>query len=229
MPDGTVAVYPNNNDGVDFNGTTYYPYGNAGTDNSFFYRLNIDTNDSNRSFYCFTIRKGQDEAGYTANPQTPWYNIRYPEMLLTYAEAVVENGKGYGDQAKAKQYLNDIRHRAGFKDNVDLTLDNVMHEWKVEFALENKWPMVLYRRRAYYNPNKTASVEEGSVGKKLTLIPMVDLSGAKAQWIFLRAVPYQTQPSKGYSKTLQVYADDYYATIPNHVYNRIEQNNSLTE
>ena len=227
MQDGTVNVYPNNNNGVDFNGKTYYPYGGAGEDNSFFYRLNVDTNDSNRSFYCFTIRKGQEETGYNANPQTPWYNIRFSEMLLTYAEAVVESGKG--NATDAKKYLNDVRRRAGFKDEVDLTLENVLHEWKVEFALENKWPMVLYRRRAYYNPSNTPTVEEGSVGKKLTLIPMVDLSGAKAQWIFLRAVPYQTQPSKGYSGVLQVYADDYYSAIPNYVYNRIENNNSLTE
>lgn len=229
MPDGTVSVYPNNNNGVEKNGVTYYPYGGKLNENSFYYRLNIDTNDSNRSFFCFTIRKGQDENGYTANPQTPWYNIRFSEMLLTYAEATVENTANHGNVADAKKYLNDVRHRAGFKDDVDLTLDNVLHEWKVEFAFENKWPMVLYRRRAYYNPSSTPTVEEGSIGKKLTLIPMVDLSGAKAQWVFLRAVPYHTQQSTGYYSTLQVYADNYYSSIPNYVYNRIEQNNTLTE
>ena len=225
--DGKVHVYPNDNDAVKFNDAVYYPYGGELENNSFFYRLNVDTNGSNRSFYCFTIRKGQEESGYVANPQTPWYNIRFSEMLLTYAEAVLESGQG--STADAKKYLNDIRHRAGFKDDVDLTLENVLHEWKCEFAFENKWGMVLYRRRAYYNPNNTATIEEGSLGRKLTLIPMVDLSGAKPQWIFLRAVPYNTQPSKGYNGILQVRADDYYASIPNHVYNRIEQNNTLTE
>lgn len=227
MPDGSVNVYPNDNNPVNFKGTNYYPYGGVGGDVSFFYQLNVDTNGSNRSFYCFTIRKGQEEGGYNANPQTPWYNLRFSEMLLTYAEAVVESGKG--NASDAKKYLNDVRHRAGFKDDVDLTLENVLHEWKCEFAFENKWGDVLYRRRAYYNPNNTATVEEGSLGKKLTLIPMVDLSGDKAQWIFLRAVPYNTQPSKGYNGILEVRADEYYGSIPNHVYNRIEQNNTLTE
>ena len=226
-PDGSVVVYPNDNNGVALGTTTYYPYGGAGEDNSFVYGLLQDMNKYNRSFYCFTIRKGQDESGYTANPQTPWYNIRLPEMYLTYAEAFVESG--HGDATNAKTYLNAIRHRAGFKDDVEVTKENVLHEWKVEFAFENKWPMVLYRRRGHFTPSTTSTPEEGSLNRKLTLIPMVDLSGAKAQWIFLRAVPYQTQPSKGYSGILQVYAEDYYAAIPRYEYNKIEQNNTLTE
>ena len=225
-PTGEVRVYPNDNNGIEFKGQTYYPYGGEGNENSFFYRLNIDINDSNRAFYCFQILKGIDKTQNTQTPQTPYYNIRFSEMLLTYAEAVVESGKG--DKAKAAEYLNAVRHRAGFKDNVDLTLENVLHEWKVEFALENKWTNVLHRRRAYYNPDTPATYEEGSLGKKLTLVPMVDLSGDKAQWIFLRAVPYTATPQQGYSGILRVQADDYYNQIPNYQKNRIEPNNKLT-
>ncbi len=226
MPNGEVRVYPNDNNGVSFQGATYYPYGGAGDDNSFFYRLNIDVNDSNRAFYCFQILKGIDKTQNTQTPQTPSYNIRFAEMLLTYAEAAVESKKG--DQAKAAQYLNAVRHRAGFKDNVELTLENVLHEWKVEFAFENKWANVLQRRRAYYNPDNASTYEEGSLGKKLTLVPMVDLSGEKAQWIFLRALPYNATPNQGYSGILRVQADDYYDQIPNYQKNRIEPNNKLT-
>jgi hypothetical protein len=144
-------------------------------------------------------------------------------MLLTYAEAAAESGKG--DKGKAAEYLNAVRHRAGFKDNVELTLENVLHEWKVEFALENKWTNVLHRRRAFYNPDNTPTVEEGSLGKKLTLVPMVDLSGSKAQWIFLRAIPYNATPNQGYSGTLRVNPEDYYSQIPNYQKNRIDPNN----
>ena len=223
MPDGSVKVYPLDNNGVQFQGATYYPYGGDGENNSFFYHLNVDINDSNRAFYCFQILKGIDKTQNTQTPQTPCYNIRFPEMLLTYAEAVVESNQG--DKAKAAEYLNAVRHRAGFKDNVALTLENVLHEWKVEFALENKWTNVLHRRRAFYNPDNTPTVEEGTVGKKLTLVPMVDLSGSKAQWIFLRAVPYNATPNQGYSGTLRVQAEDYYGQIPNYQKNRIEPNN----
>lgn len=226
MPNGEVRVYPNDNNGVSFQGATYYPYGGAGDDNSFFYHLNVDVNDSNRAFYCFQILKGIDKTQNTQTPQTPYYNIRFAEMLLTYAEAVVESG--LGDKGKAAEYLNAVRHRAGFKDNVALTIENVLHEWKVEFAFENKWANVLQRRRAYYNPDNASTYEEGSIGKKLTLVPMVDLSGDKAQWIFLRAVPYNATPNQGYSGILRVQADDYYDQIPNYQKNRIEPNNKLT-
>ena len=144
-------------------------------------------------------------------------------MLLTYAEAVAESGKG--DKAKAAEYLNAVRHRAGFKDDVDLTIENILHEWKVEFAFENKWASVLHRRRAFYNPDNTPTYEEGSLGKKLTLVPMVDLSGEKAQWIFLRSLPYNATPNQGYSGTLRVNPEDYYTQIPNYQKNRIDPNN----
>ena len=104
MRDGSVRVYPQDNNGVTLelnnDGTfatssndknkkeTYYPYGGEGDNNSFFYHLDIDVNDSNRAFYCFQILKGIDKTQNTQTPQTPYYNIRYSEVLLTYAEAV---------------------------------------------------------------------------------------------------------------------------------------------
>ena len=63
------------------------------------------------------------------------------------------------------------------------------------------------------------------MGRKLTLIPMVDLSGAKAQWIFLRALPMTATSAWGYSGILSFNAEDYYAQIPNYVNNKIEPNN----
>ena len=229
-PDGTVDVYPNaksNGEGnyeVSFKGELYYPYGGEGIQNSAFMGLTTDKNANNRNSYCFTPRKYVDLKTNNDYVQSPYYDLRYAEVLLTYAEAVAESGKG--DAAKAKQYLNDVRHRAGFKDDVNLTVDNVLHEWKVEFPFENKWTNVLYRRRGFYNPNNAVNQEEGNLGKKLTLIPMVDLSGAKAQYIFLRAIPV-TATSKyyGYSGTLQFSAKQYYNSIPNYENNRIEDNN----
>jgi hypothetical protein len=145
-------------------------------------------------------------------------------VLLTYAEAVCESNQG--DKTLAATCLNEVRHRAGFKDDVALNIDNILHEWKVEFPFENKWSNVLYRRRGFYNPNRSSNIEEGELGKKLTLIPMVDLSGEKAQWIFLRSLPVTaTQVWDGYSGTLSFNNEDYYAAIPNYVNNKIEPNN----
>ena len=224
-PDGTPDVYPKDNYGVKVGENTYYPYGGEGENNSAFYRLKTDVNSNNRTFYSFVIRKSLDPDSNNPNPQSPWYDLRYAEVLLTYAEAVVESGKG--DKTLAKKCLNDIRRRAGFTDEIDLTLENVLHEWKVEFAFENKWTDVLYRRRAFYNPNNVPTYEEGSLGKKLTLIPMVDLSGEKPQWIFLRSLPYNATPKAGYNGTLSVKAEDYYAQISNYTKNKLVPNNLI--
>lgn len=228
-PDGSVSVYPNSdaagsgNIGVEKGDDIYYPFGGAGSNNSAFMGLLTDKNSNNRNSYCFSPRKFLDQNSANQYVQSPYYDIRYAEVLLTYAEAVVESKQG--DKAKAKQYLNDIRHRAGFKDDVDLTIDNILHEWKVEFAFENKWSNVLYRRRGFYNPEHISNQEEGTLGKKLTLIPMVDLSGEKAEWIFLRSLPMTATAAWGYSGNLRFNNEDYYAQIPNYVNNKIEPNN----
>lgn len=222
--DGSVNIYPSKNDGMVKNFVTYYPYGGEGEENSAFFKLKSDVNTNNRSFYCFTPRKYLDQNVNNANTQSPWYDLRYAEVLLTYAEAVVESGKG--DKTLATKCLNDIRHRAGFTDDVELTLANVLHEWKVEFAFENKWSDVLYRRRAFYNPDNEPTLEEGSVGNKLTLVPLVDLSGATAQYIFLRALPYSaTSNFNNYSGTLRFMNESYYGAIQNYDKNHIEENN----
>ena len=187
-----------------------------------FYKLDKDINDSNRSFYCFQIRKGLDETGNNPNPQTPWYNMRYSEILLTYAEAVVESGKG--DKGLAKKCLNEVRHRAGFKDDIELTLENVLHEWKCEFAFENQWSHVLHRRRAFIT-SSGSSMEEGPLVRKLTLIPIVDLSGAEAQYIFVRCYPYNATQKQGYNGSFDYKANDYYSQIPNYAKNHLVPNN----
>ena len=227
--EGKVSVYPNSdaagsgNKGVEKDGVMYYPYGGSGSNNSAFMGLLTDKNSNNRNSYCFSPRKFLDQNSANQYVQSPYYDIRYAEVLLTYAEAVVESGQG--DATRAKQYLNDIRHRAGFKDDVDLTIENILHEWKVEFAFENKWSNVLYRRRGFLNVS-SISQEEGTLTKKLTLIPMVDLSGKKAQWIFLRALPMTATSAWGYSGApLSFNNEDYYAQIPNYVNNKIEPNN----
>lgn len=227
--DGAVHVYPEatsngvGNDAIMFKGEAFYPYGGVGIENSAFMGLTNDKNANNRNSYSFSPRKYVDLKSNNDYVQSPYYDLRYAEVLLTYAEAVAESN--LGDKVLAAKSLNAVRRRAGFTDDVALTIDNILHEWKVEFPFENKWTNVLYRRRGFYNPNNTVNQEEGNVGKKLTLIPLVDLSGAKAQYIFLRAIPV-TATSKywGYSGTLS-YNGTYYSGIPNNEKNHIEDNN----
>lgn len=241
-PDGTVDVYPNSKADGDGNYSyvvkganandpaqkdTVWAYGGKRTNNSGFMGLIGDKNTNLRSAYCFSPRKYMDPNANSAFEQSPYYDIRFAEVLMIYAEAVCESG--LGNKALATQYLNDIRHRAGFKDDVALTLDNILHEWKVEFAFEGKWATVLYRRRGYYNPNNEDNREEGTLGKKLTLIPMADISSGKESYIFLRALPVTSMSKYWGSNPTLSYTGNYYGSIGNYKKDKIVDNNRLPE
>ena len=57
---------------------------------------------------------------------------RYSEALLRAAELIVRTG---GDQATADSYLKQVRDRAGVPAK-PATLDNLLEEYRLEFALE---------------------------------------------------------------------------------------------
>ena len=100
----------------------------------------------------------------------------------------------------------------------------------------NKWQQVLFRRRAHYDKNytvdymKTNHIDYAFEGRKLTVIPMVDLSGAEVKYIFPRAVPIPGDKMK-YANNGQwtITAESYYGSVSNASYNHIEQNNTTNE
>ena len=206
---------------------TVWAYGGRATNNSSFMALTNDKNTNLRNAYCFTPRKYMDPGKNSVVEKSPYYDIRYAEVLLTYAEAVCESG--LGDKALAAKCLNEVRHRAGFKDDVPLNIANILHEWKVEFPFESKWANVLYRRRGYYNPNNSDNQEEGTLGKKLTLIPIVDISAGKESYVFLRSLPVVSMSKYWGSNPTLSYTGNYYNSIPNYKKNKIVDNNRLPE
>ena len=221
--DQRVIIYPAENAILSHGGETFYAFGGQGLDVCSFYLNNINENQSQATDYSFLLRKYLDPKESKKYTQTPWYDLRYAEVLLSYAEAVAESGQG--DAALAKKCLNDVRHRAGFKDDIDLTVANVLHEFKVEFVYENQMQYVLTRRRAHYNPdNSSVAALEGNSPKKLTLLPILDLSGATPKYIFLRAASWKND-IRQYTGRVQVRPEDYYQPIPNYQNNRIDDNN----
>ena len=175
---GNAKFYGEKDVAYEAGGQKYYMYGDPNEANfSGFYSMN-DSNGGNWYNTGFGIAKFLDPAQAQQYTTNPWPDIRYAEVLLTYAEAVVESGQG--DQAKAKQYLNDIRHRAAFTDNVELTLENVLHERRVELAFENDLPYTLLRRREFvFGANNGV--------RKHALVPTLDLRDGTPKYIFVRA------------------------------------------
>lgn len=202
-PDGSVLDAQGS---VQHNGVTYYPYG-AGTSNQ--YSGFDGTPNMTRSG--FLMRKFLDESARIntwLQSTTDFIDIRYAEILLNYAEAVVESGTS-GSVADATTALNDIRKRAGHTVDVPLTLENVLRERAVELSFENKnhWDMI--RRRTYHQ------VFNNFI--KTALVPMLDLRGAEPAYIFVR----RNVPGANANTYL---TRDYYRAIPGIANNGLVQN-----
>ncbi|MEG2061508.1 MAG: RagB/SusD family nutrient uptake outer membrane protein [Alistipes sp.] len=111
---------------------------------------------------------------------TPFADLRYAEVLLNYAEAVVESGLSDAPGIlTAKDALNKIHHRAAFKDDLDLTSANVRRERKAEFALDYASVWDYYRRRELH-------VIFDNHHKRSGLVPMLDFRTGEQKYIFAR-------------------------------------------
>lgn len=201
-PDGSVL---NSKDSFEYNGQTYFTFG-AETSNQ--YSGFDGTPDMTRSG--FLLKKFLDEGAHIDTwdqSTTDFMDIRYAEILLNYAEAVIESGQG--NLELATKALNDIRKRAAHTEDIPLTLENVLRERSVELAFENKDYWDLIRRRTYH------TVFNNYI--KTALVPMIDLRGAEPAYIFVREDVPGAQPN-----TFPV--RDYYRAIPGVNNNGLIQN-----
>ena len=182
---------------VEVGGKKYYTFGAENDANySGFYEM-TNTNAGNWYNTGFGIAKFLDPTGALLYSVNPWPDVRYAEILLTYAEAVAESG--LGDKNLAKQCLNDVRHRAAFKDDIDLTVDNVLHERRVELAFENDLSYTLLRRREF-------AFGAANGLRKHALVPTLDLRDGTPKYILIRANVYHGDV---YASTNGLYISDY--------------------
>lgn len=99
---------------------------------------NSPLEDWNGSYTGYYMRKFIDpsiNAQYDKQDQ-PWRYIRYSELVLNYAEALIESG----DEATAKTWLNKIRKRAFMPDitsSGQTLMDEYRNERRIELAFED--------------------------------------------------------------------------------------------
>lgn len=180
---------------IDVNGIIYHTYGGATPD----MYSGFDPYGGNNTKTGFSFKKFM-----TTNPIVPgwnqstsdWLEFRYAEILLNYAEAVVESG--LGDETEAHDALNAVRKRAGHTVDIPLTSENVMRERTVELAFENKRLWDLMRRREYHI--------EFNNRPKYALLPVLDLREGPPKYLFVRTTVANYNP-----QTFQ--AKDYYRPI----------------
>lgn len=205
------------NESTQKNGTTYYALGAEGeTMFSGFNNVNSGE-DANWTATGFGVRKYMPE-GESMSPDrlsstTSYIDMRLAEVYLNYAEAVVENGSGFGDKELAENYLNALRRRAGHTDRISLTLESVLKERRVEMAFEGKRFLDMNRRREFHTEFSNNRIRKA-------LVPMLDLRGAEPKYVFAR-VNYFGDETRG-GRTFQNI--NYYRGIPNIATNGLVQN-----
>lgn len=205
------------NESTQKNGTTYYALGAEGeTMFSGFNNVNSGE-DANWTVTGFGVRKYMPE-GESMSPDrlsstTSYIDMRLAEVYLNYAEAVVENGSGFGDKELAENYLNALRRRAGHTDRISLTLESVLKERRVEMAFEGKRFWDMNRRREFHTEFSNNRIRKA-------LVPMLDLRGAEPKYVFAR-VNYFGDETRG-GRTFQNI--NYYRGIPNIATNGLVQN-----
>jgi len=172
QPDGKPVIMAD--ESIDVNGKTYYTFG--ASDPALF--SGFSTFGGNMTRTGFGFKKFLDSS-YTPRlgwnfSTTDWIDFRYPEVLLDYAEAVLESG--LGDPVLAAEGLNMIRKRAAHKTDIPLTIKNVLRERRLELVYENKRYWDLVRRREYH--------ELFTQRERKALVPILDLRTMK--YIFIR-------------------------------------------
>jgi hypothetical protein len=175
QPDGTAVI--ESDASIDAYGQTWYTYGAADyTDFSGFKILGGRMTQSGFSFKKFL---SQNDIPPELNQSTnDWIEFRYGEILLNFAEAVVESG--HSAAAEAAQALNSLRRRAGHTVDIPLTLDNVRRERRVELAFENNRNWDLNRWRLYHSELHNTV--------RHALVPVLDLRVNPPQYIFIRQI-----------------------------------------
>lgn len=214
--DGTVAAYVNSSEeGLD--GNVYYTYG-ASTPAGYSGFANLGGGMENSNYSCtgFSIRKYLAEnknlvvSGATVISTTEWIDFRLAEIYLNYAEAVAESGQG--DATLAKNYMNQLRKRAGHTDEIPLTVQNVMKERRIELAFEGHKFDDMLRRREYH--------AFFTSGRRHSLVPLIDLREQTPKYIFVRVNQFHDEQAGG--RTFN--PNNYYKAIPGTATNRLIQN-----
>lgn len=106
-----------------------------------------ENNEQHMNKTGFFIRKFLDEtaqSGTRGRGSEMWFpRFRMAEAYLIAAEACFE----LGNNGRATEFINAVRTRAGVKPLTEVTFDNIVHERRVEFVLEDHryWDLKRWR------------------------------------------------------------------------------------
>ena len=79
-----------------------------------------------------------EEVNFAVHSSMPTFLLRYADVLLIYAEAIM-GGSGSTADGEAVAAFNAVHERAGLAPVSSITIDELLHERKVEFAFEGDY------------------------------------------------------------------------------------------
>lgn len=106
----------------------------------------------------YVVGRPEDNDGKVTQQHTEMntYMLRLADVYLVYAEAILGNSPSTSD-AKALQYFNAVRTRAGVPTKTSITWDDIYVERRLELAMEGQaWYDIV--RLHYYNPSKAIAL-----------------------------------------------------------------------
>lgn len=94
------------------------------------------------------------------------YMMRLAEVYLNYAEATLGNNQSTSD-AKALEYVNELRDRANLSAKTSLTFQDLFEERRIELCMEGQFWYDLVRR-AYYEQQEVLNFIDGQQRQTIT-------------------------------------------------------------
>lgn len=130
------------------------------------------------------------------------YILRYADVLLIYAEAVLGNNASTSD-ASALAAINKVRARAGLAPFASFNKNDVLHERRVELAFEGDYwyditrqgfakakQIIESQNRGYKNDNGSETVVNPSFNQNQMLLPIPISETIQNPLLTQPAVPY---------------------------------------
>jgi hypothetical protein len=145
------------------NGFTYDTTG--ATDN---FKIKTGTRSNIQKYIVGPNRDGEPVSP-DAHSSMPTFILRYADVLLIYAEAVM-GGSGATSDGLALDAFNAVHTRAGLDPVTSITIDELLHERKVEFAFEGDFWFDIQRQGLSKATEMIAAQERGTYddNKQLT-------------------------------------------------------------
>lgn len=152
----------------------------------------------------FYVRKFIDEtpsAGTRGRGSEMWMpRFRIAEAYMIAAEASFELNNG-----QAANYINEIRRRAGVQDLQTVTFENIVHEYRVEFAFEDHryWDMKRWRLadKVWNGNNNDPQARHRRLWPYLTI---TDNNDTNLKWVFIEDFLFMS-PNARYFKPQNYY------------------------